>query len=125
MQRQGWTRLFHECVIGHLRRMNAAAQRAERQDPQAAGHHANFKLFRALSHLIQDGVPSDPDRDEYRQGNTLCPAFRLWRREMIGRRFRLFFRYDVKARVIVSAWVNEFQTRSMPISWILCGQYRC
>jgi hypothetical protein len=57
-----------------------------------------------------DVVPSDPARDEYRQGNTMGPAHRHWRRAKIGRRFRLFFRYDSKAKVIVYAWVNDEQT---------------
>lgn len=57
-----------------------------------------------------DVVPDDPTRDDYRQGNTLEPAHRHWRRAKIGRRFRLFFRYDSKAKVIVYAWVNDEQT---------------
>jgi toxin YhaV len=37
-------------------------------------------------------------------------AYRHWRRAKIGRRFRLFFRYDSKAKVIVFAWVNDAHT---------------
>ena len=64
----------------------------------------------ALSALMLDVVPCDPARDEYRQGNTSGPAHHHWRRAKIGRRFRLFFRYDSKAKVIVYAWVNDEQT---------------
>ena len=94
MQRHGWTLLFHEGVIEQLRKLHAAAERAEQNDPQGFEGNANVKLFRALSQLIMDAVPSDPARDEFRQGNTLGPAYRHWRRAKIGRRFRLFFRYD-------------------------------
>ena len=59
---------------------------------------------------MQDVVPSDPARDEYRQGNTMGSAYRHWRRAKLGRRYRLFFRYDSKAKVIVYAWVNDEQT---------------
>ena len=31
-------------------------------------------------------------------------------KRQIGRRFRLFFRYDSKAKAIVFAWVNDEQT---------------
>jgi toxin YhaV len=110
MQRHGWTLLFHEGLIEQLRKLQAAADRAERKDPQGFESNANVKLFRALSHLIMDVVPSDPARDEFRQGNTLGPEHRHWRRAKIGRRFRLFFRYDSKARLIVFAWVNDEQT---------------
>ena len=34
----------------------------------------------------------------------------FWHRAKIGRRFRLFFRDDVKAKVIVYAWVNDQRT---------------
>ena len=93
MQRHGWTLLFHEGVIEQLRKLQAAAERAEQNDPHGFEGNANVKLFRALSQLIMEVVPSDPSRDEYRQGNTLGPADRHWRRAKIGRRFRLFFRY--------------------------------
>lgn len=110
MQRHGWMLLFHDCVIEQLQKLHGAAARAEQNDPAGFESNANVKLFRALSQLMLEGVPGDPSRDEYRQGNTLGPAHRHWRRAKIGRRFRLFFRYDSKARVIVYAWVNDEQT---------------
>ena len=110
MQRHGWALLFHDCVIEQLQKLHAAARRAQENDPKGFEANANVKLFRALSQLMMDVVPGDPARDEYRQGNTLGPAHRHWRRAKIGRRFRLFFRYDSKAKVIVYAWVNDEQT---------------
>lgn len=110
MQRHGWTLLFHQGVIEQLRKLQAAAERAEKNQPQVFQANANVKLFRALSQLIMDVVPGDPSRDEFRQGNTLGQHYRHWRRAKTGRRFRLFFRYDSKAKVIVFAWVNDEQT---------------
>jgi len=110
MQRHGWTPLFHECVVEQLQRLHTAVQRAEQNDADGFESNANVKLFRALSPLMLETVPGDPARDEYRQGNTLGPAHRHWRRAKIGRRFRLFFRYDSKAKVIVYAWVNDETT---------------
>jgi toxin YhaV len=60
--------------------------------------------------LIFDTVPSDPNREEYRQGNTMGTEFRHWRRAKIGRRFRLFVRFDSKTRIILFAWVNDENT---------------
>lgn len=110
IQRHGWTLLFHEGVILQLRKLQEAVARAEQSDPQGFESNSNVKLFRALSHLIMDGVPGDPAGDEFRQGNTLGAAYRHWRRAKIGRRFRLFFRYDSKSRIIVFAWVNDEHT---------------
>jgi toxin YhaV len=36
--------------------------------------------------------------------------FRHWRRAKIGRRFRLFFRFDSKTRIIIFPWVNDENT---------------
>jgi toxin YhaV len=110
MQRHGWTLLFHDCVTEQLQKLSAAADRAKHSDSKGFEGNANVKLFRALSQLIMEVVPSDPARDEYRQGNTMGTAYRHWRRAKVGRRFRLFFRYDSKAKVIVFAWVNDEQT---------------
>jgi toxin YhaV len=110
MQRYGWVLLFHECIVEQLQKLHAVVERAQRSDPKGFDGNANVKLFRALSQLILETVPSDPARDEYRQGNTLGPAHRHWRRAKIGRRFRLFFRYDSKSKTIVFAWVNDERT---------------
>lgn len=110
MEQHGWTLLFHEGVIAQLRALHTAAERAERADPEGFQRNANVKLLRALSHVILETVPLDPARDEFRQGNTLGPAYRHWRRVKIGRRFRLFFRYDSRSRIIVFAWVNDEQS---------------
>lgn len=110
MQRHGWTLLFHDCLIQQLRTLHSAAERARRKSPESASTNANVKLFGALSQLMMETIPSGPSRSEYRQGNTLGPAHRHWRRAKIGRRFRLFFRYDSTARVIIFAWVNDART---------------
>jgi toxin YhaV len=106
----GWTLLFHECLTEQLRRLHVAVERARQQDPQGYPSNANVRLFAALSRSIFEVVPSDPSREEYRQGNTLGAEFRHWRRAKIGRRFRLFFRFDSKSKIIVFAWVNDEKT---------------
>ena len=110
MQQHGWTLLFHDNLVQQMMKLRAAVLRAQENDPDGFESNANVKFFRALVHLIQDVVPSDPARDEYRQGNTMGLAWRHWRRAKLGRRYRLFFRYDSKAKVIVYAWVNDEQT---------------
>ena len=75
---------------------------------------SDFELLRAVDRAISEVIPQDPSRAEYRQGNTLGRGYRHWRRARIGRRFRLFFRYDTKAKGIISdsarasaAWGNS------------------
>ena len=110
MQRHSWNLLFHDGLIEQLQKLQTAAQKAQTQDTQGFESNANVKLFNALAQLMLETVPSDPSRDEYRQGNTMGPAFRHWRRAKLGRRFRLFFRFDSKTRIIIFAWVNDENT---------------
>ena len=110
IQCHGWTLLFHDCLIEQLQRLHAAAERAKKQDLQKAQSNANVRLFAALSKLIFDSIPSDPNREEYRQGNTMGEMFRHWKRAKIGRRFRLFFRFDSTSHIIIFAWVNDETT---------------
>lgn len=110
IQRHGWNLLFHDCLVGQLRKLEAAVVRAKKQDPEGFECNANMKLFNALSLLMLETVPNDPNCDKYRQGNTMGPAFRHWRRAKIGRRFRLFFRFDSRTRIIIFAWVNDMRT---------------
>jgi toxin YhaV len=107
MESQGWRLLFHACLVDQLQRLDAAAKKANKQGPKSAAANANVKLFAAVTKLILETVPSDPARDEYRLGNTMGPAYRHWRRAKIGRRFRLFFRFDTTSRIIVFAWIND------------------
>ena len=109
-----WSLLFHRCVLEQLERLKAASDKALASSPHKGPHNAhenaNVKLYAALAKLILQTVPSDPARDEFRQGNTMGPEFRHWRRAKIGRRFRLFFRYDSRTNVIIYAWVNDENT---------------
>ncbi len=105
-----WSLLFHHCFLEQLERLKTASDKAIASNPRHAGENANVKLYAALANLILEAIPSDPARDEFRQGNTMGPAFRHWRRARIGRRFRLFFRYDSRSKVIIYAWVNDENT---------------
>ena len=110
MERHGWTLLFHTELIRQLGKLEEASERAQREDPQGFASNANVKLLRAVNRAMSEVIPLEPSRINYRQGNTLGTPYRHWRRAKIGRRFRLFFRYDAKAKVIVYAWMNDERT---------------
>ena len=107
MLRNGWTLLFHPNISGQVRKLQDASARARRKDPEGFASNANVKLFEALSHLMLDVIPQDPTRKEYRQGRPLGPRYRHWRRAKFAGRFRLFFRFDLRSKIIVYAWVND------------------
>jgi toxin YhaV len=106
----GWTLLFHEAIVGQVKNLAGAYERARKAAPRDFRSNANVKLFAALAKLMLEVIPADPSRPEYRQGNTLGAAYRHWFRTKFFSRFRLFFRYDSRSRIIVYAWVNDERT---------------
>jgi toxin YhaV len=107
----GWMLLFHPRLIDQLERLRdaARAEGAKRSGDAPAG--PNTKLLATLWDQLVTEIPEDPSRPTYRQGNTLGPELRHWLRAKFGNgRFRLFFRYHSKTRLIVFAWVNDAET---------------
>ena len=94
-----------------MERLLAAVERAKRSDPQGWQGKADARLLAALRALVLERIPRDPLASEFRQGSTLGRERRHWfRAKFGGNRFRLFFRTDSRARVIVYAWVNDRDT---------------
>ena len=111
LERHGWRLHAHPLFLDQLERLLAAVERAKRSNPEGWQSKADARLLVALRALLLDRIPRDPLAPGFRQGNTLGPAHRHWfRAKFGGNRFRLFFRADSRARVIVYAWVNDRDT---------------
>lgn len=108
VEAHGWRLFAHPLFTEQVERLVAAVERARARDPDGHRKGANAKLLAALAGLVFDRIPRDPTRPEYRQGGTLGSERRHWfRAKFGGERFRLFFRYQTRERVIVYAWVND------------------
>jgi len=111
LERHGWTLHAHPLFLDQVERLLAAVERAKRSDPDTWQGKADTKLLAVLKALILDRIPRDPLAAEFRQGNTLGKEHRHWfRAKFAGNRFRLFFRADSQAKIIVYAWVNDRDT---------------
>ena len=104
----GWSLFAHPLLLDQIDRLGTAVAREARPGQDERAVSANAKLLAALYNLIFLQVPQDPTRDLYRQGATLGRDRKHWFRAKFGNgRFRLFFRFDLKAKIIVYAWVND------------------
>src|SRR5687767_7677776 len=111
MQVNGWELFAHPLLLEQLEKLIAAVEKERTKKPQAYQNSANFKVLAALRDLMFVTIPADPTRPEYRQGDTLGPHRKHWFRAKFGaQRFRLFFRYDSRSKVILYAWVNDSET---------------
>ncbi len=107
----GWIIRAHPLFLDQLERLTAAVEREARKNPETFRSAANFKLLNALNKLVFDVIPADPASSIFRQGGTLGAERKHWFRAKFGNgRFRLFFRYNSTAKVIVFAWVNDAET---------------
>ncbi|TXN23255.1 type II toxin-antitoxin system YhaV family toxin [Methylobacterium sp. WL19] len=107
----GWTVFAHPLLLDQLERATAAVEAAKAADPTGYQRTAQAKLLAMLATLIFETIPSDPTRQEYRQGDTLGRTRKHWFRAKFGNgRFRLFFRYDSRTKILIFAWVNDETT---------------
>lgn len=96
--------MFHPFFIEKLTKLEANAQKALPENPG----NAYVKLFNQISKLVYEKIPENPASPEFRQGKTLGSGYKHWRRAKFGgNRFRLYFRYSEKAKIIAYAWVND------------------
>jgi len=82
-----------------------------RKIPKIIRAAPNTKLLAAIAEITLKRIPETPADTRYRQGETLGDEYKHWFREKFGNaRFRLFFRFDSRAKILIYAWVNDQQT---------------
>ena len=107
----GWTILAHPLFLDQLEKLTETVEALKTKKPEDYQKNPNTKLLAVLNKLIFEVVPTDPTATAYRQGSTLGDDYKHWFRAKFGNgRFRLFFRYDSNAKVIIFAWVNDETT---------------
>lgn len=107
----GWTILAHPLFLDQLEKLADAVEALKAKKPDEYQRNASTKLLAALNKLVFQTIPADPTATVYRQGSTLGEAHKHWFRAKFGNgRFRLFFRYDSTAKIIIFAWVNDEAT---------------
>lgn len=107
----GWHLFAHPLFLDQIERLAAAVEAEGKRATGRQTTSANVKLLAAIRTLAFETVPADPTRIEYRQGGTLGATRKHWfRAKFGGKRFRLFFRFDSRSRIIIFAWVNDSET---------------
>jgi toxin YhaV len=89
----------------------ASVEAARKRDPQNYRRTPNAKVLAAIAEIALNRIPQDPSNARYRQGDTLGEEYKHWFRDKFGNgRFRIFFRFDQKSKIIIYAWVNDSTT---------------
>ena len=107
MERNGWSLFQHALFADQLRSLTKAVEELAESDPEGFQTHPKAKLLNTIRKFILETIPANPNAPEFRQGNTLGEDNRHWFRAKFHERFRLFFRFSSKERVIIYVWVND------------------
>ena len=107
----GWSIYAHPLFLEQFEELVKEVERFKAKDPIGYREKKNTKLLAAITKMGFEIIPANPAAPMFLQGNTLGPAYRHWQRgKFFEGRYRLFFRYSSKAKVIVLAWVNDEET---------------
>jgi toxin YhaV len=107
-QRNGWKLYQHPAFRRAFDQLTADVDKLSQMLPYATFvTHPKVKILARVRKLILDDIPADPSSEAFQQGNTLGLQRRHWRRAKFNQRFRLFFRFHSKKKIIVYAWMND------------------
>jgi toxin YhaV len=110
MVRNGWKLYSYSLFANQLNILVEKAEKLRVQSPETYHSEPATKLLATIEDLIYKQIPSNPEAPQFRQGNTLGKENKHWFRAKFHQRYRLFFRYSTKYKVIVYAWLNDENT---------------
>lgn len=103
----GWKIYLHPLFLDQLDYLNERVEAHRRNDSIGFLKKNATKRLAAILKLLFEVIPQDPARSEYRQGGTLGERHKHWFRARFFQQYRLFFRYNTEAKVIIYGWVND------------------
>src|ERR1700692_2237246 len=107
MEVNGWRLFQYPLIENQLNKLAEAVEQLSITQPDTYRGHPKTKLLATIYRFITEIIPRDPNAPEFRQGDTLGPDNRHWFRAKFHQRYRLFFRFFTKDKVIVYVWVND------------------
>ncbi|UWQ21509.1 type II toxin-antitoxin system YhaV family toxin [Jannaschia sp. W003] len=107
----GWSIYAHPLFLDQLEALIEEVEARRARDPEGWRRRNCAKRLAAILKLATVAIPADPGAAAFRQGGTLGDGRRHWFRAKFFQQYRLFFRFDSGARIIVLAWVNDEATK--------------
>ncbi len=105
-----WRLYVHPLFEQQFRRLVEQVEALAEKNPTGYKELPAPKLLATINRLIRETIPRNPGATEFRQGNTLGSDNRHWFRAKFHERYRLFYRFSSREKVIIYAWVNDERT---------------
>ncbi len=106
----GWTVFAHPLFLDQVDALLDEVEKAKARSPDNYRKKNAAKRLAAVAALAFNIIPQDPERPEYRQGETLGSDRKHWMRAKFFQQYRLFFRFRKAERIILYAWLNDEST---------------
>ena len=106
----GWRLYVHPLFDQQFRRLVEQVESLAASDRVGYKQQPSAKLLATINRHIREIIPRDPGAAEFRQENTLGSDNRHWFRAKFHERYRLFYRFSSREKVIIYAWVNDERT---------------
>jgi toxin YhaV len=106
----GWRLYVHPLFEQQFRQLVEQVEALAAKDPTGYKELPAAKLLATINRHIRETIPRNPGAAEFRQGNTLGSDNRHWFRAKFHERYRLFYRFSSREKVIIYAWVNDERT---------------
>lgn len=107
----GWKIYTHPCFQHVYNELVNEVVALRKKNPEGYQKKAATKLLAVVHKVIEEGIAIDPTSANYRQGTTLGVGNKDWSRAKFGKdRYRLFFRYSTREKIILLAWMNDSDT---------------
>ncbi len=103
----GWSVYAHPVFLDQLEGLIGEVEARKARDPRTWQKKNCTKRLAAIFKLVSEVIPADPGAPQFRQGGTLGDGRKHWFRAKFFQQYRLFFRFDSTARIVVLAWVND------------------
>ena len=103
----GWKLYAYQLFDRQLQQLEDRVESLAGKQPAHYKDQPAAKLLAAVHRLVFELIPRDPNAAEFRQGNTLGPDNRHWFRAKFHQRYRLFYRFSSRDKVIVYAWMSD------------------
>lgn len=106
----GWLLLAHPHFEDQWAKLSNEVRRLANKDPAGYRLHQKTKKLATLEKLMFEVIPQDPANRLWLQGTSLGEENRAWKRAKFGQQYRLFFRFDSTAKIIIFGWINDEKT---------------
>lgn len=108
----GWALYAHPCFQETYDALVAEVEALKGKDPENYQRKAATKLLAVVHKVIEEHITVNPSSPAFRHGKSLGSGKNKdWSRVKFGAgRYRLFFRYSEKEKVIILGWMNDENT---------------